>query len=130
MKVRIAVVTAALLACSGAAAFAQAPPAQQPAMGQGQGAGGGRNRRMAALLEGITLTPQQQATFDSIQAAYRSQMPAFTPGQPMDSTTRAHMMELRQKQDADLRAVLTADQQAVWDRNLANMPRFGGRRPN
>jgi Spy/CpxP family protein refolding chaperone len=131
MKSRIAVVTAALLAFSAAAAVAQAPPAGPP-QGQGQGPGGGRGAaaRMQALLQGITLTAQQQAKFDSIQGAYQSQMPAFTPGSPPDSAAMARRREIGQKRDADLRAVLTPEQQTVWDTNMANMPQRGPRRPS
>jgi Spy/CpxP family protein refolding chaperone len=128
MKSRIAVVTAALLAFSAAAAVAQAPAG--PPQGQGQGPGGGRGgaARMQALLQGITLTAPQQAKFDSIQAAYQGQMPAFTPGSPPDSAAMARRREIGQKRDADLRAVLTPEQQTVWDTNMANMPQR--RRPN
>ena len=82
MRYRIAAFSVALIAVSAATAFAQAPPTP-PVQGQGQGGGGGGGgaaRRMQALLEGITLTAPQQAKFDSIQTAYRGQMPAFTPG--------------------------------------------------
>ena len=132
MRYRIAALSAALIAVSAATAIAQAPPTP-PAQGQGQGgggAGGGAARRMQALLEGITLTAPQQAKFDSIQAAYRGQMPAFTPGAPPDSAAMAQRRAIGQKRDADLRAVLTAEQQVVWDRNMAAMPQMGGRRPN
>ncbi|MFI5207526.1 MAG: hypothetical protein ACHQU8_06025 [Gemmatimonadales bacterium] len=130
MKSRIAVVTVALLACSAAAAIAQAPPPAGPPPGQGQGAGGFAARRMQALLQGITLTAQQQAKFDSINTAFQGQMPAFTPGSPPDSAAMARRREMGQKRDADLRAVLTPEQQTVWDQNMASMPQRGGRRPN
>lgn len=128
MKSRIAVVTVALLACSAAAAIAQAPPPAGPPQGQGQGGRGAA--RMQALLQGITLTAQQQATFDSINASYQGQMPAFTPGSPPDSAAMARRREIGQKRDADLRAVLTPEQQTVWDTNMANMPQRGPRRPS
>jgi Spy/CpxP family protein refolding chaperone len=128
MKSRIAVVTLALLACSAAAAIAQAPPPAGPP--QSQGAGGFAARRMQALLQGITLTPQQQGKFDSIQTAYQGQMPAFTPGSPPDSAAMAQRREVGQKRDADLRAVLTPEQQTVWDTNMASMPQRGPRRPS
>jgi Spy/CpxP family protein refolding chaperone len=128
MKSRIAVVTAALLAFSAAAAIAQAPPpAGAP---QGQGAGGFAARRMQALLQGITLTAPQQARFDSINTAFTNSMPAMTPGTRPDSAAMAQRREMGQKRDADLRAVLTPEQATVWDTNLAIMPQRGGRRPN
>jgi hypothetical protein len=37
------------------------------------------------------------------------------------------MMDLRQKQNAEVRAVLTDEQKVIFDKNLAAMPQ--GRRP-
>jgi Spy/CpxP family protein refolding chaperone len=121
---RILAIAAVALAVSATAAVAQAPGG----MGQGMGGmgQGGPNRRMQAMLQGITLTAPQQAAFDSILAKYQGQMPPFTPGTPPDSATRARRMQLSQARDAELRAVLTTDQQTVWDRNLAAMPQRGG----
>jgi Spy/CpxP family protein refolding chaperone len=131
MKHRIATLSALLLAASAAVAVAQAPPTGGPPQGTpGQGGGGGAARRMQAMLQGITLTAPQQTRFDSIRAAYQAQMPAFTPGSPPDSAARAKSMEVRQRRDADLRAVLTTEQQTIWDRNMANMPAGPPRRPN
>ena len=95
------------------------------AVAQGQGP----NRaamRMQALLNGITLTPAQQTRVDSINTAFQSQMPAFTPGQRPDSASMAQRRALGARRDSTIRAVLTPDQQATWDRNMeqmrANMP--------
>src|SRR3989449_6528255 len=74
---------------------------------------------MEGLLRGITLTPAQQAQVDSIREHYRSQMPAFTPGSPPDSATREKMREHFRHMTEDIRAVLTPDQQKVYDKNLA-----------
>ncbi|HEX4600842.1 MAG TPA: hypothetical protein VH116_05565 [Gemmatimonadales bacterium] len=76
---------------------------------------------MEMLLKGITLTPAQHARIDSIRVRYQGQMPAFTPGTPPDSATREKMRELFQRHNVEIRAVLTPDQQKVWDRNLAEM---------
>lgn len=124
---RIAVAAAVALALGAGAATAQQPP-QAP----GQGAPGGfAQRRMQALLQGITLTPAQQARVDSIVAATSAQLPAFTPGQMPDSASRARRMELTARQDSTIRALLTPEQQQAWDRNAAAMPqrRPGGMRP-
>ena len=67
------------------------------------------------------LTAEQQAKVDSITAKYRAQMPAFTPGTPPDSATRAKMRELYGNQDEEIRALLTPDQQKVWDQNVTEM---------
>ena len=99
----------------GAAAIAGA---QSPG---GEGGGGFAGRRMQRLLQGITLTAEQQAKVDSITARYRAQVPAFTPGAPPDSATRAKMRTLFGNQDEEIRALLTPDQQKIWDRNVTEM---------
>jgi Spy/CpxP family protein refolding chaperone len=113
MKARLALLAAALVAVSASTAVAQNPPPGGPG-----GPGGFGQRRMQALLNGITLTAPQQAKFDSIQAAIRAQMPAFTPGQMPDQAAMQQRRELMARQDSSLRAVLTPEQQQVWDRNL------------
>ena len=95
---------------------ATAAPAQTPMRG-GRGAG----RPMELLFKDITLTPAQQAKVDSIQAHYRSERPSFTPGTPPDSATREKIRALFQRERDDLRAVLTAEQQKTFDRNVEDM---------
>ena len=119
MRSRLAVLTGALLLLGSSVALAQNP----------QGTGGGfAARRMQRLLEGITLTPEQQAKVDSIEARYAPQRPAFTPGAMPDSATRAKLQDLNQKENAEIRAVLTADQQKTFDANVEQM-RSRMRRP-
>ena len=125
MKSRIAYVVAALAALATVPAMAQ----QGPPGGGRMGPGGFAQRRMQMLLNGITLTPVQQAKVDSIQKSYQAKMPAFTPGQMPDSATRAQRFELMRQQDMDIRNVLTTDQQAVWDKNVADMQARMPRRP-
>ena len=89
---------------------------------QSPGGGGGfAERRMQRLLQGITLTADQKTKVDSITTKYRSQMPPFTPGTPPDSATRAKMRALFGNQDEEIRALLTPDQQKVWDQNVTEM---------
>ena len=97
-----------LLALAAPAAYAQGG-------GGGQGGGG---RAMERLMTGITLTDKQKASVDSIAQSFRSQMPPMEQGTRPDSATRAKMGEVRQKQYAAIRTVLTADQQKVYDKNL------------
>lgn len=112
MKARLAFLAAALLAATATSAVAQ-----NPGGGPG-GPGGFAQRRMQTLLNGITLTTEQQAKFDSIQTAFRAQMPAFTPGQAPDPAAMQQRRELMARQDSTLRTVLTPEQQQVWDRNV------------
>lgn len=87
----------------------------------------GPGRRMEILFKDITLTPEQQATIDSIQSHYRSQMPSFNRGTPPDSATRERIRALFRHELDDFRAVLTADQQRTFDKNLEAMrARRGG----
>ncbi|HWZ58871.1 MAG TPA: Spy/CpxP family protein refolding chaperone [Gemmatimonadaceae bacterium] len=104
---RIALTAAVLLALSLSShtAFAQGGGG----MGGGGGAGGGR---MQALLQGISLTDAQQAKVDSIRASYQASM---------SSGDRQQMRESMRKQAADIRSILTPDQQTQFDQNLAAM---------
>lgn len=115
MRSRIAALSIGLMLSAAAVAGAQGP-------GRGGGGGGGfAQRRMERLLQGITLTADQKAKVDSITAKYRAQMPPFTPGTPPDSATRAKMRSLMGNQDEEIRALLTADQQKVWDKNVTEL---------
>ena len=107
-------------------------------MGQGGpgGMGGGRGGMMARqnemLFKDITLTDAQKAKIDSIQAKGREEMMAMMQGGGQDMSAMREMMgQMRAKQMADLRAVLTPAQQPVFDKNVAEMPQGGpgGRRP-
>ena len=116
----------------------------------GQGAGQQRSQEMqerqnGRMFKGITLSEVQKKTIDSIQTAGRTAMQGMMKAGGMmqadsmrdsrgmrDTTNRGHMMEMRRKQRADIRAVLTAEQQTIYDKNLAEMPQMGtdaGRRP-
>lgn len=112
-----------------AAASSVSAPAAMAQGGGGGGMGRGGARMMEMLLKDITLTEAQKAQVDSIQASYQKQMPAMTPGTPPSAEDRQKMMELRQKQQADIRAVLTDEQKVTFDKNLAAMPQMGRRPP-
>jgi Spy/CpxP family protein refolding chaperone len=112
MRNRLVALSIGLALGAAAVAGAQSPGAE---------GGGFAGRRMQRLLQGITLTAQQQATVDSITTKYRAQMPPFTPGSRPDSATRAKMRTLFGNQDEEIRAVLTPDQQKVWDQNVTEM---------
>jgi len=123
MKSRLALLSATVLACAAPLALAQnpPPPPAQGGMGGMGGQGGFGQRRMQMMLNGITLTPQQQSQLDSIQAQFRSRMPAFTPGQRPDSAAMVQRRQVMAQQDSTIRAILTPEQQQVWDRNAEQM---------
>jgi Spy/CpxP family protein refolding chaperone len=125
MKViRIATLAAAL--CVGITSVAAAQGTEPPQQGQGQGEmrrGGGMG---GMLLKDINLTDAQKAQVKAIREKYAPlqlelRKSVQATGSPPDEATRTKMMDLQSKQAAEIRAVLTADQQATFDKNLAEM---------
>jgi Spy/CpxP family protein refolding chaperone len=120
--IRFAVAGIALCAGASVASAQGGPP-----MGgqQGQGQGGGRGMQ-AMLFQGITLSDAQQAKVEEIRAKYRPQMQALRPadGQqagPPDKATRDKMEDIQEKQNKEIRALLSDDQQKIFDVNLSAM---------
>lgn len=117
MKViRIAMLAAALCAVSSSIAAAQG----QSEQGQGEMRRGG-----GWLLKDITLTDAQKAQIKTIRDKYVPQMMEMRKSAQavgsVDDATRAKMTDLQTKQTAEIRAVLTADQQVTFDKNVAAM---------
>jgi Spy/CpxP family protein refolding chaperone len=84
-------------------------------------------RMMEALFQGITMTDVQKKSADSIHAAYQWQIAKVNGTTPWIARR-----DLRQKEMADLRAVLAPAQQPAFDKNLdalrARMMSGGGQR--
>lgn len=119
------VLVAALIAGSATVATAQDAPARQ----QGQ-----RPNQMAMLMQGITLTAEQQPKVDSIAKKYDAERAALRdPASNMDRETRmAKSRELMTKQIDELKAILTDDQKKCLEKNQADMQarmQQGGRPP-
>lgn len=117
--IRIATLAVALCAAATSVAAAQGQPEQgQGGMRPSRGMGG-------MLLKDITLTDAQKAQIKTIRDKYvPQQMELRKSAQSvgsMDEATRTKMMDLQTKQAAEIRAVLTADQQVIFDKNLADM---------
>lgn len=111
--------------------FVAMPAAAQGGAG-GQGRGGQMGQRQNGMLfKDITLTEAQKAKIDSLQNANREAMMAMMQGGGMqDPANREKMAEMRTKLQADIRGVLTPEQQVQFDKNVAEMPQPGlGRRP-
>ena len=98
------------------------------AAAQQSGGPGGSERRMAALFKDITLTPAQQTKVDSISAALRTKMQAMGRPAPGDSTAMNQRRQMMTHQEADFRALLTKDQQAVYDKNVEALHQMMGPR--
>ena len=124
------------------------------AQGGGGGArGGGRGSpgQVTALMANITVDAAVQTKIDTLTAQFTAAqtklreslgMPAMGRGgargggggggvTPPDSATQAKyqagLMELTTKLRADVKALLTPEQQQVFDTNLANLPQGRGR---
>ena len=110
--IRIAVIVAALLITSAAGVRAQGAMQQ-----------GGQSRRNVQL-DGIELTDAQKSRLDEIQKKYQPEMMALRT-ELQNGGDRAELMRkssaLRDRSSADIRAILTPDQQVVFDKHTAEM---------
>jgi Spy/CpxP family protein refolding chaperone len=115
--IRIATLSFALCAglTSVAAAQGQPEPPGQGEMRRGSGMGG-------LLLQDITLTDAQKAQVKTIREKYLPQLMELRKSAQAtggaDEANRAKTMDLQEKQAAEIRAILTNDQQKVFDVNL------------
>jgi Spy/CpxP family protein refolding chaperone len=109
---RTAALVAALLI--GGAAIASAQGAMQQ---------GGQARRNMQL-DGIELTDAQKSKLEDIQKKYQPEMMALRT-EYQNGGDRAELMKktsaLRDRSSAEIRAILTADQQVVFDKHTADM---------
>jgi protein CpxP len=120
MKV-IRIATLAFALCVGMTSVAAAQG--QPEGQQGQGGmrrGGGMG---GMLLKDITLTDAQKEQVKIIREKYvpkqlELRKAVQATGGPPDEATRAKMTELQTQQSAEIRAILTPDQQKTFDHNL------------
>jgi Spy/CpxP family protein refolding chaperone len=129
MKKLQVVLAAAMLVGSTTIAVAQEP---QPAGGQQQGPG--RGNMMAALMQGITLTADQQTKVDAVVKKYMDERAALRQDQSLDREARmTKSRELMTKQSDEIKGLLTDDQKKVFEKNQADMAarmqQGGGQRP-
>ena len=127
---RMATLAVALCAGMTSVAAAQAQPEHE---NHGQGEvrrGGGMG---GWLLKDITLTDAQKDQVKTIREKYAPRQLEIrkavqATGVAPDDATRAKMVELQNQQAAEIRVILTADQQVIFDRNLAEMKARGSAR--
>jgi hypothetical protein len=96
---------------------------------QGGGGGGGRggNRTMAVLKDSMKVSEAILAKADSIQKAGAAEMQTLNEAaRGGDADARTKIADLRTKQTAAIKALLSADQQAQFDKIMAAFPQ--GRR--
>jgi len=89
---------------------------------------------MAALMQGITLSAEQQAKVDSVAKRYADARQSMMQDQSLDQDARrAKMREAMGKQAEEIKVLLTDDQKKVFEKNQADMQarmqNGGGQRP-
>lgn len=94
-----------------------------------QGGGGMRmtpDERVAAIDKAVGLTDEQKPKVKAIiEADMKKMMDLRNSGDDMQ-TLRPKMMEIRNQENTDIKALLTDDQKTKYDAYLASMPRRGG----
>lgn len=105
--------------------------ASAPVMAQGN-MGGGRmdpaqmtQRTSDRLLTGLALSAAQTDSVKAINARFSAEAQSAMASGDM----RSKMMDMRTRQRTELRAILTGDQQAVFDKNIADMEKARASRP-
>ena len=93
------------------------------AYAQGGGGGGGRGPgRGPNVLTGIELTDAQKAKQTEIMAKYMPDMQKMQADMQAEGADRPALMkkrmELNEKRNTEVRAILTPEQQAVFDKNV------------
>ena len=111
---RIAALGVALVVGSSVTASAQG----------GMGGGGGRGGRGNMLMIGIdsTLSPDQKAKVAEVMAKYAPEQQVIRDMMATDREgAMKKRMELSGRMNPEIRAILSAAQQAVFDRNMEEM---------
>lgn len=116
MKASLKALTA-VVALAVAVPTVQAQDSTQSHNGMRQGGG----RMMEMMLKEITLDAGQKTKIEAIQTKYMSEMPPREAGQRPDSASMAKRREVMMKEQDEIRAVLTPDQQKTFDKNVAEM---------
>ena len=95
--------------------------AQDPQQ-MGRRGGGGGGRIMSVLKDSLKVSDAILQKADSIQKAYAAQrQPLMEAARGGDADARTKMQELTQKQNADIKALLSDEQKAQFDKIVAAM---------
>jgi len=119
--IRMAVMAAAMFAA--VTTVAKAQDAQQ----QGQGRRGGRGPNIVSILkDSLHVSDAVAAKADSIQKEYAAKrQPLMEAARGGDADARTKMQALQKEQNDAIKALLTDEQKAAFDKITASM---GGRR--
>ena len=131
IRIRTAALGAALMIGLAATAEAQSGQGQRGDRPRAEQGGRRGNAGMQkALMRGIELTDAQKAQLKEIHAKHVEERQALQKargeGRP-DSTEMAAMRSLAERHHATVRAILTPEQQATFDKNVAQLRERGMR---
>ena len=123
-KLQLGLVAVTLAAATSVAAAQDAQPRAQ---------GQGRPNQVAMLMQGITLTAEQQPKVDSITKKFDEDRAALRADQTLDRDARmAKQREMSTKTFDAIKALLNDEQKKVFEKNQADMAarmQGGGRPP-
>jgi hypothetical protein len=97
-------------------------------------------QRLEVLMRGITLTPEQQSLVDSIVQRNSAEIERLagagmgggaqrdTAGGQQDQGKSDELTKALEKQEKEIREVLTSEQQEAWDRNAEQLKQEKGMR--
>jgi len=127
-SLRLSIATALLALSLPAAASAQGGMGGGMRGGMGGGSPEMQAQMRARMFEGITLTAEQSAKIDTIQAATRTKRMELRQSSGGDRQQMMQQsMELMQEEAKAIKALLTPEQAAIFDKNReALMQRRGG----
>jgi Spy/CpxP family protein refolding chaperone len=117
-RISTAVQILAVAGCLVAAPTLSAQDSGGPPQGGRRGGPGMMRGHRPDPFKGITLTEAQKTRIDSIHKAYRTRMDSLRTANTGDRSAFRTLME---SQGKDVRGVLTADQQKVYDANVKAM---------
>lgn len=94
-------------------------------------------QRLEVLLRGITLAPEQQSRVDSIIQRHNPEIERLagagmggaqrdTAGGQQDQGKNDELSKALEKQEKEIRDVLTSEQQQTWDRNAEQLKQEKG----
>lgn len=124
--IRLSIAAAAFLGVASVAGAQGTPPVQGGTPPEGQHGGQGRGGMSKMLFNGIDLTDAQKDQVQKIMDKYKAEREALRPAGgtmhgPPDDATRARMKDLMTRSTAEYHAILNASQQAIFDKNVAEM---------
>lgn len=84
-----------------------------------------------AALQGITLTDAQKASLKQLVEKHQAERKQLMSTMQQDTSAREKLMQLRTRHQSEIRALLTPEQQTVFDKNTEEMKkrRGGSMRP-